>query len=490
MESNHAKQVFFCWQLGRSDCLTSSCFRLLLLNGWTGGTHEIRDTEFHRRNNHHRCAGAPKLAGQAQEKSAEPIRYSVTALSTLGGMSGVGNGISNKGWVAGAATLSGDTIFHATVWQNGVITDLGTLGGPSSFVNYPVKNDRGMIMGFAETSTQDPLGEGFCAYPFLVGFNTGLACLGFVWQKGTITPLPPLSGGNNSQANGINNRGQVVGFAENGTPDATCILPQVLQIEAVIWGPDQDQIQNPQKLPPLPGDPDGAAVAINDKGQVAGCSGTCGNVCVHAVVWENGSPTELAGLGPFSNAAGINNRGQVGGSFPFDGTLHSFLWENGVPTDLGVLPGDVTGCPAPCPYGLTWFGGMNNKGQVVGHTCDVSDTYCSAYLWQNGVMTDLNTLIPPGSSLFLYYAGDINDRGEIVGVAIDQNNPANTPAFLAVPCDDAHASYEGCANGAASVPATAQAVTKPTKVVLPESIRQQLRKRSFGRFAGGPVTPQ
>lgn len=67
---------------------------------------------------------------------------------------------------------------------------------------------------------------------------------------------------------------------------------------------------------------------------------------------------------------------------------------------------------------LTFPGGINNKGQVVGHSCDATDTYCSAYLWENGVMTDLNTPIPRDSSLYQYYAGDINDRGEIAGVAI------------------------------------------------------------------------
>ena len=238
---------------------------------------------------------------QQEQKAAQPHRYTVTALSTLGGTGSGGNSINNKGWVAGASTLAGDTILHATLWRNGVITDLGTLGGPNSFVVAPVKNDRGLIVGIAETSTPDPLGEGFCAASFLLGFNTGLTCLGFLWQNGVMAPLPPLLGGNNSQASGVNNRGQVVGWAESSTYDTTCIAPQRLQIEAVIW--EQGQIQ---KLRPLPGDVDGAASAINDKGQVAGCSGICGNTlggtsgatpgCVHAVVWQNGSPTNIGGL--------------------------------------------------------------------------------------------------------------------------------------------------------------------------------------------------
>ena len=149
---------------------------------------------------------------QQEQKAAKPHRYTVTALSTLGGTGSGGSGISNKGWVAGASTLTGDTTQHATLWRNGVITDLGTLGGPNSTISSPVKDDRGLIVGIAETSTPDPLGEGFCAAPFLIGFNTGLTCLGFLWQNGVIAPLPPLLGGNNSQASGVNNRGQGQAF--------------------------------------------------------------------------------------------------------------------------------------------------------------------------------------------------------------------------------------------------------------------------------------
>ena len=55
-----------------------------------------------------------------------------------------------------------------------------------------------------------------------------------------------------------------------------------------------------------------------------------------------------------------------------------------------------------------------------------------AFLWQDGVMTDLNTLIPPGSSLSLQAAQEINDLGEIVGQASDQTTGKNR-AFLLVP---------------------------------------------------------
>lgn len=390
---------------------------------------------------------------ESQNIRRQHVRYTVKLLSTLGGVSGVGNSVNNKGLVSGAADLTGDTTEHAALWRDGVITDLGTLGGPDSFINAPVKNDSGEIAGFAETSTPDPLGETFCLGVSSFGFQDGVTCLGFLWQDGVMAPLPPLAGGNNSQASGVNNRGQVVGSAENGTQDASCTPPQVLQFEAVIWGPKKGQIQ---QLPPLSGDSDGIGVAINDKGEVAGCSGICANVsgasCVHAVVWKDGSPTNIGGVGILNLGSAINNRGQVLGEslLPDNTTFHSFLWQKGVATDLGTLPG----------HPLTFPGGINNKGQVVGHSCDATDTFCVAYIWEDGVMTDLNTLVPPSVSGSLFYAGDINDRGEIAGIVFDRVTGAN-PAFVAIPCDEEHGYRDGCDDAAESTTAVQQTSVRP-----------------------------
>src|SRR5437870_4161176 len=72
--------------------------------------------------------------------------------------------------------------------------------------------------------------------------------------QAVMTPLP-LLGGDNSGANGINNRGQVIGIAENTTPDPTCLAPQVLQLKPVLW--DKSEVQ---ELPTFPGDSDGAGL--------------------------------------------------------------------------------------------------------------------------------------------------------------------------------------------------------------------------------------
>ena len=69
-------------------------------------------------------------------------------------------------------------------------------------------------------------------------------------------------------------RGQIVGWAENKVHDPTCVAPQVLQFEAVVWGPGDNQIQ---QLLPYGSDPDSAATGINHDGQVVGISGICQN---------------------------------------------------------------------------------------------------------------------------------------------------------------------------------------------------------------------
>lgn len=410
----------------------------------------------------------------AQAQNTAPPRYTVIDLGTLGGVFGSSaHSINNKGWIAGVANLSGDTVEHAALWRDGVVTDLGTLGGDNSNVDFPVKNDSGLIVGFAQTSTIDPLGENFCVFfctPSAGACNgSNQSCRGFRWRNGVMDPLGTL-GGNNSAALGANNRGLVVGLAENSTMDPNCIPPQVLDYKAVVWR--EGAIH---ELPVVAGDAIGLAVGVNDNNEVVGGSGMCGSgpsigpISVHAVLWQNDSVTDLGNLGGAVNniAYAINNRGQIVGAsdLPRDSTGHAFLWQKGVMTDLGTLPGDF----------LSLAFGINNNRQVVGQSCDVNFN-CRAFIWQSGVITDLNTLTPLGSSLYLVGAADINARGEIVGTAVDQSG--EPLAFLAVPCDEEHVDVLGCQDAAQN----AIGSERP-KVVLPESVRKQLQHRMrFGRL--------
>jgi len=397
-----------------------------------------------------------------QQQPAVPVRYTVVDLGTLGGTFGLAFGINDKGQVDGVANLPGDTAQHAFVFTNGVMTDLGTLGGPNS-VAYEGPSEALQAVGLAETSTLDPNGEDFC------GYGDSLICLAFSWQNGVMTPLDTL-GGNNAQAAGINDRGQIAGYAENSTPDPNCPSPQALQFKPVIWTNGQIRV-----LPTYPGDPEGGAFWINNGGEMVGASGTCAAYDPryglplspqHALLWRNGlPPIDLGNLGgKINNAAfAINDHEQVVGTSDLSGDQfqHAFLWQKGVMSDLGTLPGDVisVGC------------GINDRGQVTGVSIDASGNP-RAYLWQNGVMTDLNNLIPSDSPLYLMHGFSINSYGEIVGFAYNTQT-GNFDAYVAVPLNF---------GGGASAPAGG-GNRGGARVTLPEKARQQLpqwlRSRRF-----------
>lgn len=358
-----------------------------------------------------------------QNSSRTTPRYSLTILSTLGGCCGIGHGINQAGNVAGASVPSNNAELHAAIWRRSMISDLGTLGGPNSnTAEEQVINDRDIVAAFSDTSSLDPNGEDFCF------FGTNLICLPFVWSKGVRTPLPTL-GGTNASANGLNNRGEVVGISE--TPSADACSPDFLQVEAALW-----RDGHVSELPPLPGDSDGEAIAVNDDGDVIGLTG-CATGTIHAIVWRYGAPTDLGNLGgeQFNIPGGINNRGQITGESDLAGetTHHAFFWDRGVMTDLGTLPG----------YAASVGNGINNREQVVGF--GDNGVLQVAVLWEGGVATDLNTLIAPNSGWFLSEALSINERGEITGYAFS-NSTGFVQTFILTPCDSRPAA-KGCGSG-------------------------------------------
>jgi probable HAF family extracellular repeat protein len=332
-------------------------------------------------------------------------------------------GLNNQGWTENMDGVVNPPINsqlttvangRAVLNIHGLNIDLGTLGGPNSWNNYGGINDRGEVVGMAETAVPDPDGEDVCA------FGTGLTCRPFLWRDGHMRALPIL-GGNNGEAAAINNHGQIAGFAETTVVDSGC--PPFKTTLAVMW--EDGKVH---ALPTVGSDPDGFAQGINNRGQAVGYSGTC-TTALRAVVWENGIAIPLPDLGhQRSNIAfAINDRGQIVGQVRSpDGTTRvAALWQNGAVTNLGVLPGD---------FGA-FASGINNRGQVVGSTNDVKFNWSRAFIWQDGVMTDLNTLFPADSNLFAIAASNINDRGQISGMGLVLSGPhaGDIHAFLATP---------------------------------------------------------
>jgi probable HAF family extracellular repeat protein len=162
-------------------------------------------------------------------------------------------------------------------------------------------------------------------------------------------------------------------------------------------------------------------------------------------------------------AQAINNAGQIAGQSdpPGDATTYAVLWQNGAITNLGTLPGDVS----------SGTGDINAKGQVVGASCDANFN-CRAFLWDHGVMMDLNSLIPRNYPLYLTGAAGINDRGEIAGTAFDPST-GDAPAFLAIPA-----------------PAAQIAGDSARKITLPANVRASLQRRLRLRPFAGRATAQ
>ncbi|MBA3963563.1 MAG: hypothetical protein H0X40_16915 [Chthoniobacterales bacterium] len=359
--------------------------------------------------------------------------YQITNLASLGGTNAGGNSLNDRGWVGGFSTVSGDLSRHATVWHTGSIMDLGTLGGPNSSIAWNVKNTRGILAGIAQTAMSDPLGEAWSSAAFYgPPDNVGFINLGFVWQHGQMRALSTL-GGNNGFATGANDHGIVVGWAENTCVDGTCVPPQVLQFRPVFWDTNNhDQIH---EFPLYAGDTSGSATAINDAGQAVGISGICDQAvgrytAAHAVLWQNGQVTNLGNLGAdyWNTPTAINQHGDVVGFAGVPGDvdgviLRAFIWtkENGLHA-LGSLPGH----PHTEAYGI------NERRQVVGLACDPDFVDCRAFIWENGVMKDLNDFKPSTYTDRLERARDINDAGEITGRAIDDSTGVRS-AYIAKP---------------------------------------------------------
>ena len=364
------------------------------------------------------------LAQEPDQKQAQKHKhYTLVDLGTLGGPNSFLNGGSRLIDASGAVAGTADTsiydsgcdcyVDHAFKWQNGVMTDLGALpGGAGSLANSI--NSGGAVAGWSNNGLIDPV--------------SGLpAVVGTTWKHGQITDLGTL-GGSFSGAIGINDRGQAAGFAGNTIPDPdgfSTLLFGFGAIPTTQWHAARWQTNGTIEDLGTLGGPASFAIYVNERGQVAGLSYTnsvpnpaTGMPTVAPFIWENGQMTNLGSFGGTNAAtAGLNNRGQVVGTSDLTGDLplhpHAFLWTRGTMQDLGTLGGT---------FSSAW--GLNEKGEVIGLSTPTADfPPVKGFLWRNGAMTDLGSLADDGCS----NAESINAKGQIVGQSFPCDETTSHP---------------------------------------------------------------
>ena len=373
-----------------------------------------------------------QLAAQEKAKPAHHHQYhhyQINDVGTLGGPSSWlwaqffgARVLNNQGTLAGLADTSALDPYcfwsidcytpHAFQWQNGVTTDLGVVpGGMGSQVSWISAN--GLMAGVSDNGQQDPLNP---AYPQLHAV---------LWNHEQMTDLGTLPEGgysSGSWAASVNNRGEVAGQAYNTIPDTNSMFGYGYQSRAFYWknGVMQD-------LGTLGTGTDAMAGLINEQGQVIGVSYTssipnaiCASISSFTLttgsfIWDkkNGMK-DIGGLGGTCTlASNLNNRGQIvgGSSLTGDTLIHPFVWNaaTGV-TDL-LDPSDSS-------YGFA--GGENSHGDVAGGNCD--SVKCYAVFWrktgEKWQKTNLSTI--GGFS----WANSINGSGQVVGNCGDGTNCA------------------------------------------------------------------
>lgn len=304
------------------------------------------------------------------------------------------------------------------------LTDLGTLGGPSS-AGFSI-NNFGRITGIA--------------------WGADYAANGFLWNAG-MTAIPPLAGDLQCHGFDINNAALVV---------ATSYDLGELTPHGLAW--QNGTVTSLGNFAPR---------GVSDANEIVGflsINDVSYGWVDHAARWSDGVLFDLGTMGGhFSYAADVSTDGRIVGRSMLSGdtSMHAFLWLGGVFHDLGTLggvnsqayaindAGDVVGCSTTAAgadraflyttdaggnvltrtdlghlgNGTSYAHGLNMSRQVVGTSSN------KAFVW-DGTMHDLNTMIAPNPDWKLESAWSINSGGQIVGMGTYRGFPH---AFLLTP---------------------------------------------------------
>ncbi|MBC7836037.1 MAG: hypothetical protein H7Y88_13200 [Phycisphaerales bacterium] len=289
-------------------------------------------------------------------------QYTITGLDSPPGFRTIAHAVNSSGRVAGGVAVTGDDpveseVLNAALWIGGSLTNLGVLGPDA------------------------PPG---------------------------VLPRPA------SEALGINDRGQVVGYsAQPGGAE-----------QAFIWLPTAEPLLNgvPSGLSALPGFAPGAATSaldIADSCVVVGIAADPASGLPRAVRWQWSGAWSMLDLTPpqaqWGVATAINASGQIAGYASIDGVPTAFMW---LPQPAHSLP---AGSSLLGVSGVV--GDINIHGQVCGHSSGAM-----GYIWAPAASPPLlegaNTLDLSGFSSVLSVAPHgLSDDGRAVGTVLAAYTP-------------------------------------------------------------------
>lgn len=222
-------------------------------------------------------------------------------------------------------------------------------------------------------------------------------------QRYTITDLGTLPGGTLTVARGLNEAGEVVGYATtNGQTRAFLYRAGALR-----------------DLGTLPGDTFSDASAINSAGRISGRSGT--DTTSRGVIYRDGAFAALGALPglPLSEALAINDAGQaVGVSQDLVESFRPVHFVDGAAQDLGTLMPDGGGGGEALA--------INEAGQIAGYATAPGFRFHAFRREPDGTMVDLGVLPGMDGSV----ANALNDHGQAAGSSYRLDGPGNRVATL------------------------------------------------------------
>lgn len=290
--------------------------------------------------------------------------------------------INASGTVVGSYPFS-PSVTHGFVNTGTAMADLGSFGGETYAADI---NDGGEAVGMS--------------------FDSAGKRRAFLYVDGSLKDLGTL-GGDQSSANAINNRGDIVGWAQLTHGELSEGRAFLLRRGSSMQDLGRFEVPDPEG--------DSIAYGINERRQVVGASALGPYIPTEtpfpAFLYACEEMRNLGTLGgTTSTARAINAQGQIVGDasttqFRYN---HAFLYSRGTLHDLGVMKDGEASVALD----------INDHGQVVGIVSGStgSTSWDRGFLYQNGSMRSLTSLLASSDGWSIAAGSGINERGQIAGV--------------------------------------------------------------------------